>query len=263
VQRSFGEIDTTTIYCGTAASPLVYQDNLIVQVGDNHRGICIAFDLDSGKEKWRWTGERVSYASPILAELEDVQQLVAHTNNAVVGLDIRNGKLLWKMPFTESRWGENIVTPVLYKDLLILSNGSQGATAVRVFRENDQWNTTIVWQNQDIAMWMSSPVINGDYLYGMASKGKGMFFCGNAATGKVVWSTIGDEGENAAILQATDVLFLMKEDGTLVVIKKSPEKFQQVASYSVADSSTRSHPVIWNNNVLVRDETNLAVWKLN
>ncbi|HSE39613.1 MAG TPA: PQQ-binding-like beta-propeller repeat protein [Acidobacteriota bacterium] len=261
-QKSFGNLNTSTIFCGTAASPVVHDKNLIVQVGDDLRGSILSLDLATGQQSWKWEGSSVAYASPIIAEFDGVRQVIAHTNDAAVGIDANNGQLLWSMPFVETRWRENIVSPVQAGEILILSNGVQGITAIKIQKENGKWSIHKLWQNKDVPMYMSTPVIFGDYLFGMTDKRKGMFFCLKISNGQVLWTTKGNEGENAAILYSNDLLFFLSDDGTLKAIKNDPTKYQPIATYSVADSQTWAHPVIWENQILVKDGSNLLLWSI-
>ncbi len=69
-RKDFGKPDTSKMFCGTAASPLIDGGNVIVYVGDDIKGgQMIAFDAASGKEVWKWIGEGPGYASPIIATL--------------------------------------------------------------------------------------------------------------------------------------------------------------------------------------------------
>jgi outer membrane protein assembly factor BamB len=185
--------------------------------------------------------------------------VLAHTNNAIAGVDAASGKLLWKTAFTESEWGENIVTPLVWGKYLILSNGAQGATAYQISKTAGEWNTKRIWQNTDIMMYMSSPVVDGDYLFGMSTKQKGLLFCLKISSGEVIWTTKGDEGSNASIVHADDVIFFLTDDATLKVVKKSSSKYEPVANYTVADSPTWSNPVIWRDHILVKDNFNLLL----
>ncbi|HEY8460595.1 MAG TPA: hypothetical protein VIM99_09460 [Blastocatellia bacterium] len=111
-------------------------------------------------------------------------------------------------------------------------------------------------------MYMSSPVLEGDYLFGMSSKRKGQYFRMEAATGKVMWITEGREGANAAIINAKDALLILTSDASLIVAKKSPKGFEQVAKYSVADSPTYAHPAPLGKMILVKDNAAIALWSL-
>src|SRR5262249_49190479 len=122
--------------------------------------------------------------------------------------------------------------------------------------------TKELWSNRELTMYMNSPVLEGDHLYGLTNKRKGQLFCAEAATGKVLWMTEGREGANAAILQTKDLLFILNNDAGLIVAKKSAKGFEQVARYSVADSATYAHPVIWGKRILIKDDAAVALWSL-
>jgi len=50
-------IDTTKMFCGTAASPLMIDGNVIVQVGsDIHGGQIMSLDPKTGSTIWEWRG---------------------------------------------------------------------------------------------------------------------------------------------------------------------------------------------------------------
>jgi outer membrane protein assembly factor BamB len=111
-------------------------------------------------------------------------------------------------------------------------------------------------------MYMNSPVLDGEYFYGLSAKRKGQFFCAEAATGKVLWTTEGREGNQAAVLNTKDALFILTSDANLIVAKKAADKFQQLAKYSVADSATYAHPILFGKRILVKDNATLALWSL-
>ncbi len=253
------QIDTSKLFCGTAMSPMIDQGSVIVQIGDDRQGSIIAFDAKKGGEKWRWDGDGPGYASPIAAEFGGVRQIIALTDKSVVGVMASNGKLLWKMPFPDE-WNENIVTPIVFQDLLIISGVRRGTLAVKVTKSNDQWSTDQVWSNKSIAMYMNSPVLIDGLLYGLSHLRKGQFFCLEARTGKVLWTTEGREGENAAILKSGDSYFVLTSDASLIVARKNDKQFEQIARYQVADSITWSSPVILNNHILVKDASNVSLW---
>jgi outer membrane protein assembly factor BamB len=221
----------------------------------------IAFDAVTGKEKWKWTGDGPGYASPIVVELAGVRQIVTMTDRSVIGVAAQTGELLWRLPWPDE-WNENIVTPTVCKNLLILSGVRKGTMAVQIIKSGEKWETKQVWHNPEIAMYMNSPVADGDFLYGLSAKRKGQFFCLEAATGKVLWTTTGREGVNAAFLNAGDVLFILTSDASLIVAGKSRQGFEQFAKYSVADRPTYAHPVVMGRQILVRDDAAIALWML-
>jgi outer membrane protein assembly factor BamB len=261
-RKDLGPTDQSKLFCGTAFSPVVDQGNLIVYAGDDIKGgVMLALDPAMGKERWKWTGEGPGYASPIVVELEGARQIVTMTDKSVIGVEAKTGKLLWRLPWPDE-WNENIVTPTLYKNLLILSGVRKGTMAVQVTKNGAEWTTKQVWHNPEIAMYMNSPVLEGDHLFGMSAKRKGQYFCLEATTGKVLWATEGREGFNAAILNTKDALLILNSDANLIVARKSAKGFEQVAKYSVADSATHAHPVTMGKHILVKDDASIALWSL-
>jgi outer membrane protein assembly factor BamB len=179
------QTDMGKLFTGTAMSPVVIAGAVTVHVGDDRGGSVIAFDAITGKEHWTWKGDGPGYASPMIV---DGRQWVTLTDRSIVSLNPETGKLLWTMPYKDE-WNENIVTPVIYRDTLIFSGVRKPTIAVRATANKPE----TVWTNSDVSMYMSTPVIDGDYLYGLSSKKKGQFVCLDARTGKTMWATEGSD----------------------------------------------------------------------
>jgi len=261
-RKDFGIPDTSKMFCGTAMSPVIENGNVIVHVGDDIKGgLMIAFEAATGKEQWKLNCDGPGYASPIVVAIEGTRQLVTMTDKSVLGVDVQNGTQLWRLAWPDE-WNENIVTPTLYKNTLILSGVRKGTMAVQVAKNGAQWTTKQVWHNPELTLYMNSPVLDGEHFYGMSAKRKGQFFCAEAATGKVLWSTEGREGNQAAVLKAKDALFILTSDANLIVAKKAADKFQQLAKYSVADSATYAHPILFGKRILIKDNATIALWSL-
>lgn len=247
---------------GTAASPIFDRGVVIAYFGGVASGALKAFDANSGEEKWSWNGDGPGYASPIVVETAGKRQIVTQSRQNIIGVSTDNGSLLWKIPFT-TEYVQNIVTPIQYKDLLIFSGLDKGVLAFRIDWRDNTWTPTMVWQNQDVSMYMNSPVLSGDLLFGMSHKNKGQFFCLDAASGKTIWRGEPRQGENAAMLIAGSTLFSLTNDAELIVAKTSDEGLKLIKKYPVAESPTWAHPAIVGKNVLIKDETTLTAWRLD
>jgi outer membrane protein assembly factor BamB len=186
---------------------------------------------------------------------------VTQSQEHCIGIDATTGKLLWKIPFSTA-YTQNIVTPAVHEGFLIFSGLDNGIFAVRVVHRDGRWSTEKVWENNRFSMYMSSPVLVGDLLFGLSHQRRGQFFCLDARTGTVHWVSEGRQGDNAAILSAGNVLFLLKNDAELIIAKAGKERFEVVRQYSVAESPTWAHPVVLGNRVLIKDKSTLALWTL-
>ena len=253
-RKEFGSPDF-----GTATSPVVDRGLLIAHVGTNGRGALTAFDAQTGAEKWSWKGDGPAYASSIVAELGGTRQVVTQSQHNIVGVSAATGELLWRIPFS-TPYEQNIVTPVLYRETLIFSGLDNGVMSVKVLKRGSEWVTETVWQNKDVGMYMNSPVVSGDLLFGLSYLKRGQFFCLDPRNGATLWTSEGRQADNAAIVDAGSVLFFLTNNAELIVARKSAKGFEPLRKYSVADSPTWAHPVILNSGVLIKDATTLALW---
>jgi outer membrane protein assembly factor BamB len=255
------EIDTSKLFTGTAMSPIVHGGMLIVHVGDDGEGAFRAFDPATGNERWWLPGHGPGYASPIVVTAGGAPHLVTMTDKAVVGIDPASGKLLWQVAFPDE-WNENIVTPVMAGDVLVVSGTRKGTFGYRLEKGAAGWSAKQLWHNTDLPMYMSSPVADGSYVYGLSSRNKGQLFCLDAKTGTAKWTTPGRAAGNAAVVSAGAHLVLLTNDGDLLVVKRSPERFEEVRRYKVAQAQTWSHPILIGNQVVIRDAESVSVWTL-
>ena len=252
------QFKATSPLFGSATSPIAHNGLVIVHVGGHDSGALIAFNADTGEMKWSWNGDGPGYASPIIFGSGATAQIVTQTQKSIAGFSPQTGEQLWRIPF-ETEYVQNIITPVVYKQTLIFSGLDKGTMAIRVIKRGDKWETEQLWHNPDVSMYMSSPVLSGDYLYGLSHKRKGQFFCVDARTGKTQWISNGRDGDNAAIVVAGSMLFLLTDASDLLIAKNGAIGFEVLKKYPVADSPTWAHPVVTNKGILIKDRTTLAL----
>jgi len=253
--------DTSKLFVGTAMSPLVDGSQVIVHVGDDRGGTIHSYDTLTGVEKWTTKGDGPGYASPVIATFSGVRQFVTMTDRNLVGVSIADGKVLWAHPFKDE-WIENIITPIVYKDAVVFTGVRNGSLALRPRKSASGWSAETVWADKDLQFYMSTPIADGDYLYGLSSRKKGQWVCADLRTGKVLWSTEGREAKQATVIGAGSNLLLFTDEGALIVARKSPKGFEQVRRYALSDSALYAHPVFLGKQLLVKDATALTLWQI-
>lgn len=247
---------------GTAMSPIVHGSVVIVHLGANDKGELTAFDVASGKPRWRWAGDGPAYASPVIAEIGGTRHLVTQSENAVIGVDPDKGQLLWRVPF-RTNYDQNSVTPVVVNDVVIYSGLNNGITAVRLVRKGGTWNAEPAWNNEQLPMYMSTPAVSGNTLYGLTHRNRGQFFALDLTTGRTLWTTAGREGENASIIVAGEQILLSTTEGELIVAHGGAAKFAEARRYRIAESATWAHPAFIGNTLVVKDVDKLICWTLS
>jgi outer membrane protein assembly factor BamB len=256
------EFRETAPLFGTSMSPAAEDGLVIAHVGGHDQGALEAFNTETGEVKWSWKGDGPGHSSPITVELGGTRQIVTQTQKYLVGVSASNGELLWSIPF-KTDYDQNIVTPLLYQQTLIFSGLSKGTMAIKVIKKGNVWSTEKVWENPGVSMYMNSPVLSGDLLFGLSHRNKGQFFCLDARTGSTLWTSEGRQGENAAMISAGNVLFLLTNDAELIVARKSAKGFEPIRRYTVAESPTWAHPVVVDHRILIKDASILTLWSLD
>ena len=125
---------------GVALSPVVDGGSVIVHVGGPGKGALTAFDAATGAVRWAWKGDGPAYASPVVATIGGVRQVVTFSESFLVGVSADRGELLWKIPFT-TPWVQNAVTPVVDGDRVVYSGLDHPFRAIRVVRGASGWTT--------------------------------------------------------------------------------------------------------------------------
>ncbi len=259
-ERDFADrFDRTWPEFGTAMSPAVFGNRVIAHVGGMQSGSLAAFDLESGRELWSWSQEGPGYASPIAATIDGVEQIVTQSRSHVVSVAAATGELLWKLPF-ETPYQQNSVTPLVVGSRVIISGLDRATTALEPRLDGQgRWLLEIAWKNDELPMYMSSPVLRDGLLFGMTEKRKGQLFCLDAATGEMLWASDGREGENASLIVAGDRLIVLTTDGVLMIGAAAAQRWSPWRS-TIAQSETWAHPALVEGLLLVKDHDHLTAW---
>jgi outer membrane protein assembly factor BamB len=254
-------VDTAKLFTGTAMSPIIASGLLVVHLGDDRAGAFRAFDLETGVEKWSLPGHGPGYSSPVLIG-SAASQFATLTDSAVVGVDIKTGKLLWSLPFPDE-WHENVVTPVMAGNVLVISGTRKGTFGYRLEHAAGKWTPVQVWHNAELPMYLSTPVADGSMLFGFSNKRKGQLFCLDAKTGRAAWTSEGRVATNASLLSAGPNLVVLTTDGELIVVRRSTAKYEELRRYQLSSSPIWAHPVLLRDAIVVRDAESIAVWGLS
>jgi len=259
-RREFSkEYKQTSPLYGVAQSPVVDGGLVIAHVGGPGAGALMAFDAATGATSWAWKGDGPAYASPIVVDIVGTRQVVTQTEKYIVGFAAATGELLWRLPFTTA-YDQNAITPIRYRDLVILSGLENGVFAVKVTSANGRWTAGEIWRNRDLPMYMSTAVVVDHLMFGFTHRNKGQLFCMDPNKGTVFWTSKGREGDNAALVAAGSVLLVLTDDGSLTVLRRNGKAYEPVRKYTVADSPTWAHPLAYDGSIYIKDATTLARW---
>ena len=244
---------------GTAVSPLVDQDLVIVHVGGQDQGALTAYDATTGAVRWAWAEDGPSYTSPLVAELNATRQVITLSQEHVIGVSVSSGELLWRRPFS-TQYVQNAIDPILVDGTVIVAGFQEPTSAFRVVRDQDAWTTEPVWENRDISLYMTNGVVIDGMLFGLSQRESGQYFLLDVVTGETLWTSAGRQAENAAIVRAGEILFVLEDNAELMLGRASRSGFEEVRRYTVADTATWAQPTISGNRVFVKDASSVTLW---
>jgi outer membrane protein assembly factor BamB len=185
-----------------------------------------------------------------------VKQVVTLTQKNAVGLSLASGELLWKIDFP-GRSGMNIPTPLKFGTRLVLA-GDPGTMLVQVNKSGNTWTPEKVWQINELTMRFSSPVQKGNLVFGFTNRNRGMFFCVDSESGKTLWTSDPQQGDNAVIYVSGELLFLLKDNADLIVARATGSTFQPLRTYRVGESATYANPLMLAKGMVIKDNTTLS-----
>src|SRR5262249_39649293 len=160
-------------------------------------------------------GDNGLFASPVVATFDGVRQAVTVTASAIIGVSLPDGKLLWSVPFRTN----GATTPIINGATVIVSGLDVGFVCLKPGLRAGTWRVDRQWDTTRASTFMSNPVIVSGTLFGLSDKSSGQFYALDAATGAIAWLSAGRQAENAAVVKAGDLLFLLKDDAELIVAK--------------------------------------------
>ncbi|WP_133796771.1 PQQ-like beta-propeller repeat protein [Prosthecobacter fusiformis] len=235
-----------------AASPVIDGDVLMLCGGGEGQAL-LGLNKDTGKIVWKGENDKMTHATPVIADIHGVHQAIFFTQVGLVGITPADGKVLWRAdyPFKVS----TAASPVVYEDIVYCSAGyGVGGGAFKISKSGNGLSAEPLWrrENECFNHW-STPVVKDGYLYGMFSfkeYGAGPVACVDIKTGKDVWKKEGF-GPGQVIL-AGDKLIALSDKGEVVIIEANPEKYVELKRDDVLDGKVWSYPVLAYDRLFAR-----------
>jgi outer membrane protein assembly factor BamB len=235
-----------------AASPLIDGDVLLVAGGGKGQAL-IGLNKNTGKVVWKGEDDKMTHATPIIADVLGVHQAIFFTQTGLVGVEPKKGDVLWRAEFPYKV--STAASPVVFEDIVYCSAGyGVGAGAFKLAKKGSKLEATQIWrrENECFNHW-STPVVKDGFLYGMFSfkeYGAGPLACVDIRTGQDKWKE-GGFGPGQVILVG-DKVVATSDKGEIVVAEANPESYKEVARKDVMDGKVWSYPVLANGKIYAR-----------
>ncbi len=252
-----------SVMWGRSGSPLIVGNLVVVPAGgkDSDLQALIAFDKESGQVAWEAGDEQISYASPVLATLGGVEQIISVNEKSLAGYDAKSGKELWKHKWPGNSNADANVSQAfpLASDRIFLSKGyGAGSVLLQLKNESETFSVTPVWESRRVLKTKYTNVtIIKDHAYGLSD---GILECVDLETGKSRWK--GGRYGHGQVLGVGDQVLVLGEDGDLMLVAANPEKFQEQGKIEALPGKTWNNLCISGKRLLLRNGTQAVCYEL-
>jgi outer membrane protein assembly factor BamB len=242
----------------TGTSPLIVDGMCIIHLGKKDDGQVIAYDLNSGNEKWKWAGEGPSYSSPSVMTIDGKKLLIVITEKNIMALGLTDGKQLWQIATPVQQRFYNCVSPYIDGQNIYLSGQGTGTKAIRVEKSGNEYVTKELWSNTEVGAKWNTPVLKDGFLYGFTDQKR--IYCLTAATGQTAWIDNTVNSDFSTIVDCGSVIIGLTSTDNLLVLKPDGKAYSEIVKYKVSDTPIYAYPVISGNNIYIKDAETLMMY---
>jgi outer membrane protein assembly factor BamB len=242
---------------GMSASPLVFDNTIVVLPGGANGQSVVAYDRESGKRIWGALDDGAAYSSPMLVTLARVRQILTFTATRLVGLSPENGKLLWELPWqTVNQASQPLITG---PDRVFISTGSGTDAAMLQLTAGADGQLTVreLWRTNRMNNNFSSSVLHDGFIYGLDGS---ILACVDASTGELKWK--GGRYGSGQLILASGHLIVLTEQGELALVRADPKAHQEITRFPAIEGKTWNHPAMSDGILLVRNIEEMAAFDL-
>jgi outer membrane protein assembly factor BamB len=238
---------------GISESPLVIGEKVLVNAGGPGASI-VALNKKDGSLVWKSQSDRAGYSSGIPVQIGDTTQVVFFTNKRALGLDLKDGKLLWDYPRAANNVA-NAATPIVRGNRVFISSDyGTGAGLVEIKADGKAQE---VYFTKDMRNHHSSSILIGDYLYGFSG---GILTAMRFDTGEVAWKdrSVG----KGSLVYADGNLYALSENGVVGLVEATPAAYKEKGRFRIAQDSlpTWTHPVVAGGRLYLRDQDTIYAY---
>ncbi len=212
-------------YHGSAGSPILYRDSVILYQDHQGDSFVAAFDQATGEVLWRRERDtRTGWGTPIVINTGEREELIVSSQARINSYDPATGEDLWTV---SGNMFEVIPTPVVGHGLVFASSGRAGPTfAIKPGGSGDVTDSHVAWKTQKGSPFVPSPIIVGEYLF-MMNDMMSIVTNYEAETGALVYQgrlgRASREGFSASPVSFDGKVFFTNDEGQTFVLEVGPE----------------------------------------
>lgn len=234
---------------GNNGSAVISGDRIILPVGATNQTSLLCCDKRTGAVIWKSQDDEMAYSSLQVATLAGIPQVVAFTAEALIGVRLSDGKLLWRWPLqTNAR--RHASTPVISGNSVTVNSHTFGMVCLDIVANSGGCEAKQKWLNRELKINLATPVLVEAHLYAHGPAKN--FICVDFATGKLKWAQPGFGKDYSSTMAAGPNLLVLTDDGQLVLAAADPEEYRELGRLQVCGKNW-NYPAYVGGKLYVRD----------
>ena len=248
---------------GAAASPIVFNDSLIVHFDGHDLQYIVCLDQKTGKTRWRKEREydfktdngdrKKAYCTPSVITHNGRQELISPGAVATESRNPVTGDLFW----TARTGGMNASSRPIYRHgHVYVFCGMGSMSAIRPGGDGDVDKTHVTWSRRKVVPKKSSPLLLNDLLFMVSDEG--VASCSNPLNGEIYWADrLKIKGQCASSpIHASGHIYSFSSEGDCIVFKAKKEGLE-ILAHNKLPSGCMASPAVVGDSLLVRTKQNL------
>lgn len=256
---------------GYGTSPVLYRNKVVLFTGPGQRSFVTALDAETGKTMWeteepqdgngqeRKDGKPMgSWTTPVLATIDGRERLLLSLPTRVNAYDPESGSIVWSCDGLRHGRGDLAYSsPIVVGNVCFVTGGYQGPSmAFRMGGSGNITETHRLWRKENSPQSIGTGVVVDGRVY-RPNADPGTIECLDPQTGERLWQDRAAGAANwSSIVSVGAHLYLTNQNGTTVVFKPNPEKFEQVAVNHLEDPSNAT-PAVSGGQLFIRTAEHL------
>ena len=243
---------------GVSGAPLIVDGMVIVLPGGDAGKAVAAYDAEDGSIVWQAESGKGGYASAQLETIAGQRQIVVFAATRVFAVRVKDGSLLWSHAWPSS-YEINVSQPMRVDEdhLLISTEYGVGSALLQIQRDGDSFSARELWKKNTLKNKFNSSVMHEGQVYGFDGS---ILASIDPMTGNRNWK--GGRYGFGQLLLADGHLLVLSESGEVVLVRATPEAHEELARFQALEGKTWNVPAIADGVLLVRNQTEMAAYRL-